>query len=64
MSQNRSIVDRVSTAFLKKIHESEETAGIAAAVSELISSNEKPKASDFVEIYQAQVPKKDQETAQ
>ncbi len=52
MEQNRSIVDRVTSAFLEKMHESDGTSDIAGDVGQLIAQNEKPKASAFIAIYQ------------
>ncbi|QDV11488.1 hypothetical protein CA51_13520 [Rosistilla oblonga] len=53
MEQNRSIVDRVTSAFLEKMHESDGTSDIAGDVGKLIAENEKPKAGDFIVIFQS-----------
>lgn len=53
MEQNKSVVDRVTSAFLEKMRESDGTSDIAGDVGQLIAENEKPKAGDFIAIFQA-----------
>ncbi len=58
MAENKSIVDQITAAFLEKMHSSDKTACIATEVSQLITQNEKPKAGDFVAIYQSKTSEK------
>ena len=55
MEQNKSIVERIATAFLERLHEQPATKSTASKFAELLTENQKPKASDFVAFFESQV---------
>lgn len=57
MEQNKSIVNKITTEFLVRLHREKSASEIATQVGLLLGNSEKPKAEDFIKLYQSQASK-------
>lgn len=55
MEKNKSIVQTITTKFLRQLAEQEGKADLAAKIGDLLENNEKPKSDDFVKIFESHV---------
>ena len=54
MTQNKNIVDRVNRQFLERMREEAKCESIADKIDLLITSHDKPKADQFIQLYRSE----------
>jgi len=59
MEKNQSIVSSVTTEFVVRLQKQTAVSELALQVGLLIEKKEKPKAEDFIKIYESLTPKRD-----